>query len=439
MKIRDNITFLLSNASFSSTLWLLGERIFKMALGFLMFALIARHLGPENFGILNYAIAFVTLAISFTSLGLSGLLVKDLVNHPQDRDKLLGSALTMRFVAGIVALLIITTFLYVTEDNIIARTVLIIISLRLVLDCLEVIDLFFQSIVKSKFTAISKIIALIVIFLVNMTLVYMNVSIIGFAVIVVIEFVIIYCLLFAFYIWNFGSPLRWRFNFTLSKKLLKRSWPLIISGVAAMIYLKSDQIMLRWLDSDSAVGIYSSAVRLSEVWFFVPVAIVTSQFPSIINAKKQGIEHYNKKLQDIYTLLFYMALSLAIIVMFIGSPLINIAYGSEYSDGSTILKIHIWTAVFVFLRALLSKWLINEDLYIFSLVSHGLGAIANIFLNLWLIPIYGGIGAAVGTFLSFSISTLLFTFLSKKTRAAGIMMIRAILDPVFRLIGLMKK
>lgn len=411
----------------------------KMGLGFVIFALIARHLGPQDFGLLNYSIAFVALVASFTPLGLSGLVVRELVKYPEKKDRLLGSTLLLRFLTGIIAFCGVFLFINTNEDSHMANIILFIVSFKLLLDCFETFDLWFQSIVKSKYTAIAKIISLIAVSLVNIFLIYIDVGVVYFALVTTVEFGLIYVLMFFIYAIKFGSPLKWEFDFTLSKQLLVQSWPLIFSGVAAVIYLKSDQIMLRWLDSEAAVGIYSSAVRLSEVWFFLPTAIVTSLFPAIIKAKQENPSMYNDMLQKIYYLLFYLSVALALIVMLIGTPLINIAYGAQYADGAIILKVHIWTAVFVFMRALLSKWLINENLLLFSFVSHGLGALSNIVLNLILIPIYGGIGAAIGTLLSFSVSTVLFTFFSKKTRVAGYMMVKTIFDPILRLVDFYKK
>lgn len=439
MGIPQKLKARVKSGSFKSTLWLLSERMIKMGLGFVIFALIARHLGPQDFGLLNYSIAFVALVASFTPLGLSGLVVRELVKYPDKKDRLLGSTLFLRFLTGLIAFCGIFLFINTNEDSDMANIILLIVSFKLILDCFETFDLWFQSIVKSKYTAIAKIISLTAVSLVNLFLIYLDVGLLYFAIATTVEFGLIYILLFIIYTIKFGSPLKWKFDFTLSKQLLVQSWPLIFSGVAAVIYLKSDQIMLRWLDSETAVGIYSSAVRLSEVWFFLPTAIVTSLFPAIIKAKQENSSMYNDMLQKIYYLLFYLSVALALIVMLIGTPLINFAYGAQYAEGAIILKIHIWTAIFVFMRALLSKWLINENLLLFSLVSHGLGALSNIALNLLLIPLYGGIGAAIGTLLSFSVSTVLFTFFSKKTRVAGYMMVKTIFDPILRLVDFYKK
>jgi O-antigen/teichoic acid export membrane protein len=224
--------------------------------------------------------------------------------------------------------------------------------------------------------------------------------------------------------------LNWKFSFVLAKTLLSQSWPLIISSFGSVIYLKIDQLMLAQMTTDASVGIYSVAVRLSEVWYFIPMAIATSFFPSLLKTREQGIEIYHSKLQKVYDLLVYAALILAIPITFLATPVIKILYGNAYEESGLILSIHIWASVFIFMRALLSKWLIAENMFIFSLVTHASGAIINILFNLLLIPKFGGVGAAIATLISYATASYFALFLHSQTWVMGLMMTKAMLAPI---------
>src|SRR5690606_26357182 len=138
---------------------------------------------------------------------------------------------------------------------------------------------------------------------------------------------------------------------------------------------------------------FSVAASLSEAWYFVPIAIVTSVFPRLIELRDQSPEVYARRLQQLLDFLLVLALIVAAAVQVVARPFIVKMYGETYEPAVLMLQLHILSGVFMFMRALLSKWILIEDLLIFSLVTQGLGALANVALNFFMIPKWGGVGA----------------------------------------------
>ena len=167
---------------------------------------------------------------------------------------------------------------------------------------------------------------------------------------------------------------------------------------------------------DKAVGIYAAAVRISEVWYFVPMAIVASVFPAILEAKKRSKVLYYARLQKLYDLMVVISVSIALPMTFMSTPLVNFLFGEAYLGAGTVLAIHIWASVFVFLGVASSKWFLAENRQILSMHRTVLGAVANVGLNLWLIPQYGAVGAALTTVLSYAIAAFLADVLQQETR-----------------------
>jgi O-antigen/teichoic acid export membrane protein len=190
--------------------------------------------------------------------------------------------------------------------------------------------------------------------------------------------------------------------------------------------------------NDTAVGIYAVAARLSEVWYVIPTVVAASYFPSMIKNKQLGPEVYNAELQKLYNLLFWFALCICIAVTLMAKPVISILYGQEYIESIGILVIHVWACLFIFMRAALNKWIISEGMYRFELISQVMGAVTKIIVNLILIPLFGGVGAAVGTVLAFIVSSYAFTFLFKETRVSGVMMSKTLISPVTAIIAKLK-
>lgn len=188
--------------------------------------------------------------------------------------------------------------------------------------------------------------------------------------------------------------------------------------------------------SDQAVGIYAVASRISEVWYIVPTVLVSSLFPKIIELRDGDLDKFKRYMQKGYDSLFILSLAIAIPVSIFAEPIVLTLFGKSYQDSAPILAIHVWAGLFIFMRALLSKWLVIEHLLMFSLVTHGLGALINVILNIILIPLYGALGAAIATVVSYSASSYLTLFISKKTREAAWMMTIAFVSPVRLLLAL---
>ena len=199
----------------------------------------------------------------------------------------------------------------------------------------------------------------------------------------------------------------------------------MFSAVMVSIYMKIDQVMLKSVGS-STVGIYSAAANLSEAWFFIPMAIVTSVFPAIINARKTDIDRYHKRMVNLYDLLVYISLPIAIFISFFGNEIIHLIYGNKYEGAGTMLSIHIWSGIFVFLGIASSQFLIAEGYTKIALQRTTIGALVNVLLNLWLIPLYGGIGTSVATLIAYAISTF-YILILPKTRHQGMMMLKSLL------------
>ena len=195
--------------------------------------------------------------------------------------------------------------------------------------------------------------------------------------------------------------------------LLKDSWPLILSGLVIAIYTKIDQVMIKNMLDSKELGYYAAAVRLSEAWYFIPVALTNSIFPAIVNAKKVSNKFYFNRMQKLYDILAWMAIAIAVPVSIFSKDIINIIFGNEFQSAAPVLTIYIWAGVAVFLGVASSKYLITENFTKLSFFRTFIGMIFNVILNLILIPKYGIVGAAVATLVSYSVATFSLIFISK--------------------------
>ncbi|KTD99321.1 flippase [Pseudoalteromonas sp. H71] len=416
----------------SNTSWLIGEKIIVMVANLLVTVVLARALGAEQYGLLNYLLALVALIAPVTALGLNAIVTREIVNKPIDTNKIISTSLFLRFGCSLIVLslfiglILFSNIIQVNEE----KLGLILLCLGNIFTCFYVLDFWFQAHVKAKIVTKMKFIIVVsfsvikvLIALFNPKLVYivlafsLEVALIGGG------FLFIYIRVKKVDTFSFKD-----IDLTYGRKLLGQSYWLILSGIASIVYLKIDQLMLNHMIDSTAVGTYAVASRLSEVWYFFANALVITLFPALLKIRDNS-KNYLIKLQKICDILFVSALLLAILVTIFGPTFIVLLFGEEYGVSGTILQWHIWAAVFVFMRALASKWLIAESLLKYSLITHGVGAIINVIANYYLIPLYAGEGAAIATIISYFAASFLAFWFSKSTRLIAVVMLKSILLP----------
>ena len=412
---------------FTNIGWLLAERVLRMGVGFTVTIWVARYLGATQFGLLNYAIALISILATLAALGLDKIVVRDLVRKPESAAKIIGTGFLLKLGSGITAFLLasITIFCLRPEEKL-TRVLVAIVSGSLIFDALNIADYWFQSRVQSKYTVWAKNSAFIMMTLVRIVLIKIEAPLLAFAwaflgesALTAVGFAIAYQIS--------GQNLRaWRANWVLAKNLLRESWPLILSNLAIMVYVRVDQVMLGQLTDDRAVGIYAAAARISEVWPFIGLAIVTSVNASLIEAKKNSEKLYYQKLQYLLNWLAAIVYAIAIPMVFFSTPLILLVFGSEYAPAGPILSVHIWSAMFGFLGLAKSFWIANEGLTVYALATSSSGAALNILLNLWLIPNYREMGAAIATVVSYGFTDYVTCFFYPPATRMGWMMTKAI-------------
>ena len=401
---------------FKNTSWLFAEKILRIIVGLFIGIWIARYLGPSQFGLFSYAQAFVGLFSAIATLGLDGIIVRELVKDKNKRDLLLGTAFILKICGAILTLIVIYIAIHFTANNTYTNRLIFIISSVIVFQSFNVIDFYFQSKVLSKYVVFANISSLFTSSLVKIYLLLNEASLEAFVYVVVFDSVVLVSGLIYFYIYNKLNIFKWKFNIYLAKKLLKDSWPLVFSGVIIAIYMRIDQIMIKDMMDTAAVGKYAAAVRLSESWYFIPMLLGTSLMPSIINAKKNNEVLYYERLQNFYTFMVWIAIFIAIPMTFLSDYIVNILYGIEYKEAGSVLMIHIWAGVFLSLGIACGKWYLAENYTQGALKKAIFGMILNVLGNYILIPKYGIEGAAIATLFGHIGANMIYDIFDNRVR-----------------------
>jgi PST family polysaccharide transporter len=238
-----------------------------MGANFFVYLWVARYLGPTQYGQLNYAIALTSLVAALASLGADNIVIRELVKTPERRDVLLGSAMLLKLIGAALAMAtVVTMVLFLRPGDRLSFWLVVLYAVGFVTQSLNVIDLYFRGIVKSKFTVISANAAFISMAVAKVILVLAKASLIAFAATTTAEGLLTVTFLCVAYRMHRLNMFDWRVGANVMAELLKESWPLLLSGISVMIAMRVDQVMIGQYLNDREVGLYSAAVKFSEVW-----------------------------------------------------------------------------------------------------------------------------------------------------------------------------
>lgn len=392
---------------------------------------LARYLGPEQYGTLSYALSFVALFSGFASLGLEGIVIRDILAKPSARDEILGSAFVLRLAAGsLCVLLTIAAVFYVRPQDTLTIWLVGVIAIGSIFQSFDVIDSRFQAEVNARYSIVARNIAFLGASIAKIVLIVSGAQLIAFAVVGVVESFVAAVGLVLIYRYRGGFVEHWRICFATMKSLLRDGAPVLVSSAVIMMYMRVDQVMLGELANFKEVGDYSVAVRITEVWYIIPTALTASLLPAILKSKELSTEIYLGRIQSMYDLLFWLAVCGATILTLASRPLVVTLFGAEYEGAADVLMLQAWMAVWVFFGVARQKWLFAENALKAAMYVDLTAAVLNVVANYFLIPPFGAIGAASASLITAVGANLIVAIYSRPIRDSVKMYARCLMAPI---------
>jgi O-antigen/teichoic acid export membrane protein len=411
--------------------WLSTDRILRMVTGILISTWVARYLGPAQYGVMSYAISFVSLFGAIGALAADNIVVRNLVQNPDKKNEILGSAFLLKVGGACAAIVLVVVCAWLLESNGAALPLIFIYSLGLLIPALETPDLLFQSQVKSRFTVTAKLIVLVAFSLIKIVLILTAQSVSAFVWAGIAEsFAGAIALWWAFRLR--GERVReWHVEREQLRLLFRDSWALLLTGLVIMIYMRADQLILGRLQDKTELGNYAIAVKLAELIYFLPMALVGSLLPNIVSIKEVNTNLYFIRIQKLFNLVVFIGYAYALVITLLGNLFINYFLGASYFKSVGMLIVLAWAGVFTNIGIARSSVIASENLGNAALASVMLGGIANVLLNLMLIPHYGGMGAAIASLFAYWLQTHGAGYLIPRLRPTAPFITRALLYPKF--------
>lgn len=402
---------------------MLLERFFRLGAGAIITFMVARMLGDEALGTYGIVMVWAAFLAPLSHLGLNNLVQKmaTSTNDVEQSRRYLQTAVWLRLAAGgFFAALMIAGFMlfyphYFSQGPWQIATLFVLQSFT------AMIVYEYDQNYRGHFraVAIAKVVISLITLIARIILLIRGANIDMLLLIVGIEFFLTGLL--QYYWARRYAPdepaLQWRyFDWVAGKEMLRRSSWLWTSAIVSVIYLKIDSIMIESMIGIAATGQYTAVARISELWYVIPVTLAARYYPDLLKTYTHNWSEYLLMLRKHCLRFFAMAVAISIVMTICAKWIMLYAYGERFVGSTTVLQIHVWAGCFVFLRALISQHLIitgNEPL---SMLSHGVGALLNVLLNWWWIPLYGIEGAAWATLVSYAYASVFFIFFAGTTR-----------------------
>lgn len=391
--------------------WLLFDKLIRLILGLLVGAWVARYLGPSQYGELAFVLTYLAFFQAVAILGVNGIVVRDISKHDEQSGNILGTSFFLQSIAGgicwIAAIIGMSIMNGFNDQSVILTAIL---GAGLVFQAADTIDLWFQSQSQSKRTVLAKLVAYAISNGLKIILILSNSSLIYFAVVTAVEAMINAISLYYAYR-KYPCPQKWSVTFDLIKSLLKESWTFLLSGLAVVIYMRIDIIMIDDLLDAEKLGIYAAILPLSALWQVIPMSLYTSLMPLASRAKHESEDKYCSLLGNLFWIYSIIGWLTCIPMYFLSPYIVSILYGEQYAIGGHVLSIYVFTNLFICSGVALGFWVINEKKGHLSLIRTCLGAAFLVMLNIFLIPKFGLLGAAISAVLTQAFSSVLLNII----------------------------
>ncbi|MEO5617730.1 MAG: flippase [Candidatus Eisenbacteria bacterium] len=415
-----------------NTGWLLADRVLRMVVSLVVSVWVARYLGPEAFGRFNFAIAFVVLFAPLGVFGLERIAVRELVRSPGESGVILGSAFALRLAGGgLGALLAIGTMALLRRGDGEMLAMVAILSGGMLVQAFDVVDHWNQSRLQARASVLAMSAGFLAAAALRLVLILNHAPLIAFAWAWAAELVLGSLGLALSHRLREGARTAWRASGPRITSLARDGWLLLLSSVMVSVYTRVDQVMLGLMSNPAELGAYAVAVKLVEVWYFLPAAIVTSVFPSIVESRRLGDDVFYDRLQRLYNLMAAISFAVAIPVTFLAPWVVRFLFGEEYARAAPMLTVLVWSLPFTSLGLARGAFLSTMNWNGAYLMTVAAGCVANVGLNLLLIPRFGGMGAVIASCLAYWMAAHGACFLYRPLFRTGGMLTRALLPRRF--------
>jgi len=417
--------------------WATTGRVVRVLTETLVSIFVARYLGPSQYGLMNYVVSFVAIYSIIANFGLDNIEIREIAKPDSDFRTVMGTSFRLRLLFAFIAELVIAVTIFVCNFETETRCLILIYSLTILLTSVNVIRNYFTAIVNNRYIVITEIIRCLIGAGIKVSLLLFKAPLIFFIIALTIDFLLVAGGYLTAYRSKIGRISEWSFEKGTARLLIKEAFPLLLSGAAVVIYQRIDQVIIKSLLSNEAVGYFSVAVKFSEFILFVPLVMAQTMSPLLVKDYQKNRDVYYSKRQQFVDVIVWFSVLLSIIISVLSYYLIRYTFGIQYLAAVPVLSILAFKTVGMALSNASGQLIIIEGKQKWAVIRNLIGCIICVIGNYCLIPLFGIIGSAWATLITVAFSGFLGNYFIKPYRDIFGVQVKSIITGPVRLLKLL--
>ena len=387
--------------------WAVTGKVVTLLGSLLVGIFVARYLGPEQYGLMNYVVSFVALFQVFASFGLDNIEIREESKCKETGEKgrvpgaevntILGTAFGLRLFFACITMLLVILTAWLFEADTFTKWMITLYSLSMIMNTFGVIRNYFTSIVWNEYIVKTEISRTIIGALIKVALLLLHAPLAWFIAATLFDTVLIAGGYLLSYRKKIASPRLWTFDLPTVKYLIKESFPLLLSGAAVVVYQKIDQVMIGNMIDKANVGYYAVAESIAGLLIFIPTVMSNTIMPVLIQNYKVSKEQYLVKAQLFMDVTVWLCIIMCVVVSLLAPFVIRLLYGSQYAPSIILLQVCVFKVIGYAFAQATGIMIIIEGKQKYVVIRNIIGCICAIILNLLLLSRFGVLGAAVSS------------------------------------------
>ena len=381
--------------------WAVTGKVVTLLGSLLVGILVARYLGPEQYGLMNYVVSFVMLFQVLASFGMDNIEIREESKTPEEKDKIIGTAFALKIIFAIITIGLVCLTAWLFEADRFTKWMIMLYSLSMVMNSFSVIRNYFTSLVWNEYIVKTEISRTLIGASIKVLLLLLKAPIIYFFIALLFDTILIAGGYLMSYRRKIDSIWKWRFDKATAMYMIKQSFPLAVSLSAVLIYHRVDQIMVGKMLTNTELGYYSVASRFTEIIMFIPTILAQTITPILVRNYKENFAIYRSKTQQFVNITVWICIIISVVTALLSHWLILYTFGSQYLPATIVLQILAFKSVGDALSATAGNMIIIESIQKYAWIRSVTACFVCVGLNLLFIPRWGLIGTAFASILTY--------------------------------------
>ena len=379
--------------------WIFLGNVFHAILSFLLNIFVARVLNLNDNGLLTYATSWITFFSSVGSLGFHGIISREFSKHENRANEYIWSCVFARIIFSIAAIIVLQIIVRTASpDEPILHSIVLCQSSIILFGTFDILVYWYRYKNQAKVTAGYRLLAFFFSAVWRVIAILIFESLILYVIGVASETFLFVLFLVHFYRKHYSTQICITKGTMFS--MLRMSYPFIFSAVLSTIYGQADKIMIKSMIDNSSVALYNASMMIAGLVVIIPTTLIEGFRPDIMDAKKSDEKLYQRRLRQLYAVIFWTCIIYGLIITVFSKQIIVLLYGQKYIGATKSLSLIVWYTSFSYFGSVNNVYMVAEEKQKWVQATTLTGATANVILNYFLIPHLGIVGAALASLIT---------------------------------------